>query len=230
MILFKKLLEIDRNKKKKIKRNFYSFNKNKKVYFQNEIKNLAQENLFMLKRLIEKAPSINNVKLQQDYEKNQKYKNHICFYPSINFYSNTINQPIIESFNFNDDKNKNNINNIPSIYKTNAFQFNKGKSYFQNHILDSQFYKNAKRNLKLSKFNRTYGNRTEFEIICGNDSISRRSGSLDNGISCGSGSLTRTRTNIGGSNDSKNGDNNKNEKKKLEKKLLKLKNLNLYNF
>ena len=63
MILFKKLLEIDRNKKKKIKRNFYSFNKNKKVYFQNEIKNLAQENLFMLKRLIEKAPSINNVKL-----------------------------------------------------------------------------------------------------------------------------------------------------------------------
>ena len=105
MILFKKLLEIDKNKKKRLTKNFTTttnlIKRNKRAYFQNEVKNLAQENLFMLKRLLEKTSSINNFKLMKDYEKNQEYKNNICFYPSINFFSNNNNKPIIQSFYFN---------------------------------------------------------------------------------------------------------------------------------
>ena len=106
MILYKKLQEIDKNKKRKNIKNLattYNFrkkNKNKEVYVQNGIKALAQENLFMLKRLLERTSNINNRKLKQDFEKNQEYKHNICFYPSINFLSkNKVNEPVIESFN-----------------------------------------------------------------------------------------------------------------------------------
>ena len=92
MILYKKLLEIDKNRRNKLSQNappvFNFKKKNKEKYVQNEIKTLAQENLFMLKRLLERTSNINNLKLKQDFEKNQEYKNNICKYPSINFYSN----------------------------------------------------------------------------------------------------------------------------------------------
>jgi len=153
MILYKKLLEIDKKRKIKISQNILpnlNFKKkNKEIKVQNDIKTLAQENLFMLKRLLEKTSNIDNRKLKEDFEKNQEYKNLKCNYPSINFYSNQKkNEPIITSFNYNQDKSKNNTNTFPTLYKISSLQFNNKR---RTHIskLDEQYYKNAKKTKKL---------------------------------------------------------------------------------
>ena len=150
MILYKKLLEIDKNRKKKFTQNYEPVlnfkKKSKEIHVQNEIKALAQENLFILKRLLERNSNINNRKLKQDFEKNQEYKNIICNYPSINFYSNNqVNEPIIKSFNLK-DKDNNNKSILPTIYKMSSLQFRKRKTNYNR--LDEQYYKNAKKTLK----------------------------------------------------------------------------------
>ena len=150
MILYKKLLEIDKNMKKKFTQNYEPIlnfkKKSKEIHVQNEIKALAQENLFILKRLLERNSNINNRKLKQDFEKNQEYKNIICNYPSINFYSNNqVNEPIIKSFNLK-DKDNNNKSILPTIYKMSSLQFRKRKTNYNR--LDEQYYKNAKKTLK----------------------------------------------------------------------------------
>ena len=70
MILYKKLLEIDKNRKKKFTQNYEPIlnfkKKSKEIHVQNEIKALAQENLFILKRLLERNSNINNRKLKQN--------------------------------------------------------------------------------------------------------------------------------------------------------------------
>ena len=194
MILYKKLQEIDKNKKRKNLNNLattYNFKKKKiykEIYIQNGIKALAQENLFMLKRLLERASNINNRKLKQDFEKNQEYKHNICFYPSINFLSkNKVNEPVIESFNTTKDKFKSSLSNFPGITKYSSLHFR--KTYFNNHILDSQFYKNAIRTKKYSP-DRTTRVKTEEESKSGMDDI-RSGNTFDKGT--GSGSLAGTR-------------------------------------
>ena len=194
MILYKKLQEIDKNKKKKNIKNLattYNFrkkNKNKEVYVQNGIKALAQENLFMLKRLLERTSNINNRKLKQDFEKNQEYKHNICFYPSINFLSkNKVNEPIIESFNKTKDKFKSSLSNFPGITKYSSLHFR--KTYFNNHILDSQFYRNAIRTKRYSP-DRTTRIKTEEDSKSGIDDI-HSGNTFDKGT--GSGSLAGTR-------------------------------------
>jgi hypothetical protein len=194
MILYKKLLDIDKNRRKKISQNLAPIlntkKKNKEIHVQNEIKTLAQENLFMLKRLLEKASNINNRKLKEDFEKNQEYKNNICNYPSINFYKNAkISEPIIESF-----KNKNNTNAFPTIYKMSSLQFNKRGNIFNK--LDEQYYKNVKKNIKNESIIKSENN-TE-EKNSGNDSGSgdddeNNSGSgSGSGSGCGSGDMTES--------------------------------------
>jgi hypothetical protein len=194
MILYKKLQEIDKNKKRKNLNNLattYNFKKKKiykEIYIQNGIKALAQENLFMLKRLLERASNINNRKLKQDFEKNQEYKHNICFYPSINFLSkNKVNEPIIESFNTTKDKFKSSLSNFPGITKYSSLHFR--KTFFNNHILDSQFYKNAIRTKKYSP-DRTTRVKTEEESKSGMDDIGSGN-TFDKGT--GSGSLAGTR-------------------------------------
>ena len=168
MILYKKLQEIDKNKKRKNIKNLattYNFrkkNKNKEVYVQNGIKTLAQENLFMLKRLLERTSNINNRKLKQDFEKNQEYKHNICFYPSINFLSR--------------------------ITKYSSLHFR--KTYFNNHILDSQFYKNAIRTKRYSPNRTSTRVKTEENSKSGEDDI-HSGNTFDKGT--GSGSLAGTR-------------------------------------
>ena len=46
---------------------------------------IAQENLFMYKRLRDKQSSYDINKLLRDYSKNQYYKQNACRYPSIDF-------------------------------------------------------------------------------------------------------------------------------------------------
>ena len=53
---------------------------------KNEIIRVAQENLYMLKRLNEKTSAYNVDKWKKDYEASQYYKRSHCQYPSIDFY------------------------------------------------------------------------------------------------------------------------------------------------
>ena len=211
MILYKKLLDIDKNRKNKISQNLApAFNfkkKNKEILVQNQIRTLAQENLFMLKRLLERTSNINNKQLKEDFEKNQEYKQHICIYPSINFYSNKrINEPIIKSFNSN-EKSRNNTNAFPTIYKMSSLQFNKMRT----HKLDEQYYKHAKKSIRKSPISRTDVNKEEIKSGSGdgNDSGSG-SGDDDNGNKSrnedGSGSGDDSGSGSGSGNVSKNED------------------------
>ena len=53
---------------------------------KHEIIRVAQENLYMLKRLNEKTSAYNVDKWKKDYEASQYYKRSHCQYPSIDFY------------------------------------------------------------------------------------------------------------------------------------------------
>ena len=56
------------------------------TFVKNSMKEMAQENLFMYKRIIDKQSEYNKTKLIKDYNRNQYYKQNICKYPSIDFY------------------------------------------------------------------------------------------------------------------------------------------------
>ena len=88
--MYKKLYDIDRNGLKKAQKKWkpiFQYTKsamagNKK----HEIIRVAQENLYMLKRLSEKTSVYNIDKWNKDYQASQYYKRSHCQYPSIDFY------------------------------------------------------------------------------------------------------------------------------------------------
>ena len=90
MVLYKKLYDIDRNGLKRAQKKWkpiFQYTKtamagNKK----HEIIRVAQENLYMLKRLNERTSVYNVDKWNRDYEASQYYKRSHCQYPSIDFY------------------------------------------------------------------------------------------------------------------------------------------------
>ena len=90
MVLYKKLFDIDKFGHRKAIKNMkpiFQFTKttmagNKK----HEIIRVAQENLYMLKRLNERTSVYNVDKWNRDYEASQYYKRNHCQYPSIDFY------------------------------------------------------------------------------------------------------------------------------------------------
>ena len=84
---------------------------------QNEIKALAQENLIILKRLLDKTPNIDNQKLKKDFEKHQEYKNNICKFPTIGLNKKKReSNPTTGSLEY-----KNNTKTLPSIYRNTSF-------------------------------------------------------------------------------------------------------------
>ena len=88
-ILYNKLFNIDKYGHKKIKKQLkplYQPGKNLlSGYKKNEIMRVAQENLYMLKRLNEKTSFYNVDKLNKDYEMSQYYKKNHCLYSPIDF-------------------------------------------------------------------------------------------------------------------------------------------------
>ena len=90
MVLYRKLFDIDKfghRKAMKKMKPIFQFTKttmagNKK----HEIIRVAQENLYMLKRLNERTSVYNVDKWNRDYEASQYYKRNHCQYPSIDFY------------------------------------------------------------------------------------------------------------------------------------------------
>lgn len=89
MVLYKKLFDIDRKGHKKALLNrkpLFKFNKDTQhAHKKNEIIKIAQENLFMLKRLREKTSYFNNKKWREDYIKSQSYKKNRCEFTPIDF-------------------------------------------------------------------------------------------------------------------------------------------------
>ena len=56
------------------------------TFVKNSIKEMAQDNLYMYKRIIDKKSAYDKNNLIRDYNRNQYYKQNICKYPSIDFY------------------------------------------------------------------------------------------------------------------------------------------------
>ena len=66
--------------------NFKNVNTKNMNAIKNNIMDIAQENLFMYKRLRDRPPTYDVNKLLSDYYKNQYYKKNACRYPSIDFF------------------------------------------------------------------------------------------------------------------------------------------------
>ena len=98
MKLFKRLSKIDNSGKKTVFGKFYSNNDeiNKKIKgntinsVKYNIKEIAQENLYIYKRIVEQQPTYDIQKYLKEYDKNQYYKQNACKYPSINFFKENI--------------------------------------------------------------------------------------------------------------------------------------------
>ena len=63
----------------------YHFNHKNDGHIKLGIMNLAQQNLYMLKRLTEKKSEYSVKKMEEDYKKFQNYKKIMCNFPCINF-------------------------------------------------------------------------------------------------------------------------------------------------
>jgi hypothetical protein len=89
MVLYNKLYNIDKYGHKKIRKQLRPlFQSGKNLfsgYKKNEIIRVAQENLYMLKRLNEKTSFYNVDKWNKDYETSQYYKKNHCLYSPIDF-------------------------------------------------------------------------------------------------------------------------------------------------
>ena len=142
MILYKKLLDIDRKgTMSKVMTPVYKLKKkNKQIYIKNGIKTLAQENLFILKRILEKKGNIDNQKLKKDFQKSQEYKNNICNFPSIN--ANRIKK-VNEKINQN--LHSTNNKTLPSII--NGINNKLNKCYYKDVLLkkNTNFIKKTKK-------------------------------------------------------------------------------------
>ena len=89
MILFNKLYYIDKYGHKQIQKQMRPIYQSAKQSLygnkKNEIMRVAQENLYMLKRLSERTSFYNVEKWNKDYEASQYYKKNHCLHPPINF-------------------------------------------------------------------------------------------------------------------------------------------------
>ena len=108
-MIFKKLANIDNNAHKNYFKSMkpqYKIKKNvKETFIINGIKSLAQENLFILKRLITQESEYSAEKFMKKYKESRKYKNNICHYPSINFYkTKTDSKPLIQTYELSPKK------------------------------------------------------------------------------------------------------------------------------
>ena len=87
-ILYDKLVSINKRDIKYSKLmtpGYISNHRNNEGYIKLGIMNLAQQNLYMLKRLTEKKSQYSVKKMEEEYKKVQNYKKIMCNFPCINF-------------------------------------------------------------------------------------------------------------------------------------------------
>ena len=167
MILYQKLYDIDRNKPKStsnsLKPLFKLKKKNREEYVKNEIKSLAQENLFILKKILNKNSEYSAKKYEEQYKQSQKYKKMLCHYNSIDFYtSKSNNEPIVQSCNFCSSKKSNQKLPKLSFKQKSSFKvFRTTASRGGN--LDERYYKEATRSRKMSSTTRSKFRNTRYD-------------------------------------------------------------------
>ena len=167
MILYQKLYDIDKNKPKPIINSlkpFFKFRKrNREEYVKNEIKLLAQENLFILKKILNKNSEYSAKKYEEQYKQSQKYKKMLCHYDSIDFWtSKNNNEPIVQSCNFCSTKKSN--QKLPKL----SFKQKSGFKIFRTTVsrggnLDERYYKEATRSRKMSSTTRSKFRNTRYD-------------------------------------------------------------------
>ena len=172
MILYQKLYEIDKNGRQSISKSLkpvFRFKKNQReIFVKNGIRTLAQENLFILKKLLSKNSEYNFNRMEKEYQQSQKYKQNICHYPSINFHTYSAkdsNAPIVQSYQFQKEKTKkDDKNKLPKIGGVTIKSTFRVFRTTHGNMLDEIYYKEATRSSKMnsttkSKFKNTrYGN------------------------------------------------------------------------
>lgn len=161
-MIYKKLSNIQ----KKSRQNFlksikpaFQFKKSfKEAYVKNGIKLLAQQNLFMLKKLITQKSDYKADKFEQEYQESRIYKNNICRFPSINFNKTRNTQfSSIQNYDLKTQKKVKIFNtegNLPTI-NTNKKRINLFQTKYANtnRDLDSHYFKEALRKVKTKNCN-----------------------------------------------------------------------------
>lgn len=151
MILYNKLFDIDKHGHQTIMGSMkpvFRFKKNQRdVFVKNEVKKVAQENLFILKRLLSKESEYSSIRFEKEYQRLQKYKRNICHYPDVNFLTSpNKDAPLVQGYNFNKNGKKIKKVKLPKIGgKTIRSAY---KDFRATHrTLDEKYYKEAKRSM-----------------------------------------------------------------------------------
>ena len=144
MIIYRKLQDIELNSRQKLLKSIKPRYKTKRTpkdsYIINGIKSLAQENLFILKRLLTQESDYSAEKMKKKYKEIQKYKKNICHYPSINFNkTKTTTKPLIQTYELSPKKH-----NLPKINGAKK-NFMTLQTKYIKHELNSQYFKEAKK-------------------------------------------------------------------------------------
>ena len=165
MILYQKLFDIDKNSHKTISKSLkpvFRFKKrNREELVKNEIKSLAQENLFILKKILNKNSEYSAKKYEEQYKQSQKYKRILCHYNCIDFTtSKNDNEPIIQSCNFCSKKTDQKLPKLTFDYRTRrGFR----TTVSRGGPLDRRYYKEATKSRKMSSTTRSKFRNTRYE-------------------------------------------------------------------
>ena len=167
MIIFKKLANIDnkshQNYLKSMKPQYKIKKSQKDALIINGIKSLAQENLFILKKILNKNSEYSAKKYEEQYKQSQRYKKMLCHYNSIDFAtSKNNNEPIVQSCNFCSTKKSD--QKLPKVgfgQKSNTKCFRTTIS--RGGPLDERYYKEATRSRKMSSTTRSKFRNTRYD-------------------------------------------------------------------
>ena len=142
---------------------------------------MAQENLYMLKRLNDRTSFYNVKKLNKDYKASQYYKKNHCLYPPIDFnktFTSSFNKPIIykrnkksnlKKINFSKTKYTNLAKLTYSFLKKNKKRKNKRKKFedfnYKDLYLDKMNMSDLNSHGTEKIFKKIYDNKDEIKNI-----------------------------------------------------------------
>ena len=165
MILYQKLSDIDKNSRQtflKATSPSFQFKKSQReAYIKNGIKILAQENLFMLQKLINQQSEYKRDKLEKNYKESRRYKNILCHYPSINFNkTKSSSNTLVQSYDFKLKRYKvsNTEGSLPklkNLKKRTNFMTLQTRYAIRDKELDPHYFKEAKKVIKRNNLNKS---------------------------------------------------------------------------
>lgn len=196
--IYKKLSEIDKSSQQKFLKStkpVILFRRNKNdSQIKNEIRTLAQENLFMLKKLITQESEYKHDKLEKFYLDTRKYKKNLCRFPVIDF--NNTKSPtssIVQGYKFSNNDRK--IGKLPKLGDTKR-RINLATSQTRythtTNELDRRYFKEVKQSAKNKTVNKSNTkDKKSMNIVTENDeddaSSYNKKSDEDSGSNSGSG-------------------------------------------